>query len=347
MDSIDFTPPNELALIPFPVDELFLNKINSFDLIVIDSYASLGLLQPQHIDSLKTFIKRGGAMLLISGGEGVRPDSFINNFSDVLNINGNFNYQNQLFTPQISLYQHPITDTLRDKKLPQISGQLILPFVPQSARVIMDGNNNPLVAIWNDTPNNGRISLITTDNLWLWRRLEGNAFDTFMRRLIHWLLREPELENTSIKCTINVALLNCKNNENHDPIAIKMPNDEWTKINADNNGNYNYNLTQAGLYVLKQGTLLLPQPFNMGTPSEWKKPFLNSDIITKNNHGRILTDANQPIKITNNAFLTSARTLNIRESTSILSTQYQSWQWLIPSISTGLFVLLLIMWRWD
>jgi hypothetical protein len=70
MDSVDFTPPDEMALIPFPVDELFLDRIHDFDVIVMDRYVNLGLLQPIHLQGLRAFIQKGGAFLVMTGSEG-------------------------------------------------------------------------------------------------------------------------------------------------------------------------------------------------------------------------------------------------------------------------------------
>ena len=48
----DLTPLNELALIAFPVRELFLDKINEFDLIILDRFQNRGLLPMPYLANI-------------------------------------------------------------------------------------------------------------------------------------------------------------------------------------------------------------------------------------------------------------------------------------------------------
>ncbi len=66
----DLTPLNELALIAFPVRELFLDKINEFDLIILDRFQNRGLLPMPYIANIAEHVRDGGALLL-SVGPGV------------------------------------------------------------------------------------------------------------------------------------------------------------------------------------------------------------------------------------------------------------------------------------
>ena len=65
----DQTPLNELALIAFPVRELFLDKLDSFDLIVLDRFQNRGLLPTPYLGYIADHIRDGGALLLSVGPE--------------------------------------------------------------------------------------------------------------------------------------------------------------------------------------------------------------------------------------------------------------------------------------
>ena len=66
----DLTPLNELALIAFPVRELFLDKIGEFDLIILDRFQNRGLLPLPYLANIADRVRDGGALLL-SVGTGV------------------------------------------------------------------------------------------------------------------------------------------------------------------------------------------------------------------------------------------------------------------------------------
>ncbi|MBT3306514.1 MAG: hypothetical protein HN377_08520, partial [Alphaproteobacteria bacterium] len=65
----DFTPLRELALIAFPIQELFEIKLGEFDLIVFDRYVVRDVLPPSYMQNIVEFVQGGGALLLGVGPE--------------------------------------------------------------------------------------------------------------------------------------------------------------------------------------------------------------------------------------------------------------------------------------
>ncbi|MBV2187324.1 MAG: hypothetical protein KUL88_22630, partial [Rhizobium sp.] len=63
----DGTPINELSLIAFPTRELFVEKINDFDLIIFDRYQHRGVLPILYYDYIAEYVKKGGALLIAAG----------------------------------------------------------------------------------------------------------------------------------------------------------------------------------------------------------------------------------------------------------------------------------------
>ncbi len=60
----DGTPINELSLIAFPTRELFVEKINDFDLIIFDRYQHRGVLPILYYDYIAEYVRNGGALLI-------------------------------------------------------------------------------------------------------------------------------------------------------------------------------------------------------------------------------------------------------------------------------------------
>ncbi len=71
----DMTPLNELALIAFPIRELFQDKIKQFDLIILDRFQNRGLLPQIYLRNIADYVREGGALLLTVGPEFAGPGS--------------------------------------------------------------------------------------------------------------------------------------------------------------------------------------------------------------------------------------------------------------------------------
>ena len=65
----DFTPINELSLIAFPTRELFVDKIEQFDLIIFDRYQHRDVLPLLYYDYINDYVQKGGALLIAAGPE--------------------------------------------------------------------------------------------------------------------------------------------------------------------------------------------------------------------------------------------------------------------------------------
>ena len=70
----DGTPLNELALISFPIRELFEEQLYDFDLVIFDRYSRRGLVPFQFMMNIASYVLDGGAVMLSVGPE--YADSF-------------------------------------------------------------------------------------------------------------------------------------------------------------------------------------------------------------------------------------------------------------------------------
>ncbi|HBK92668.1 MAG TPA: hypothetical protein DDZ68_13450 [Parvularcula sp.] len=193
---------SELALIEFPQDELFIEKLTEFDLVIFDRFADRGVLNPFHFDNLARYVEGGGAVLVASGPEFAGPYSIANqrNFSFVLPAAPQGGAVETPFRPRISATgaRHPVTARLPER---DFWGRWIriTPAAVRSGAVLMtDGEDRPLLIL--DRVGEGRVGLIQSDHVWLWARGfdGGGPHAELLRRIAHWLMKEPDLEEESL-----------------------------------------------------------------------------------------------------------------------------------------------------
>src|SRR5205085_4132004 len=80
----DGTPINELSLIAFPIQELFQQKIDDFQLIIFDRYARQGVLPIIYFDNITRYVRDGGAVLVAAGPDYPSPTSIWRTPLDVI-----------------------------------------------------------------------------------------------------------------------------------------------------------------------------------------------------------------------------------------------------------------------
>ena len=207
----DGIPVEEMSLIAFPTHELFVEKIEEFDLIVFDRYRSRGILPPEYLQNIANFIRGGGALLVSGGPEYADADSIFRTPLGVA-LPGMPSAQvlEQGFTPMLSDIgrRHPVTEGLEDlAPAPPTDGipgwgrwfRLIDVTPTPTAEVVMEGpEGRPLLLL--DRIGRGRVALIASDHTWLWDRgFEGGGPQReLLRRLAHWLMQEPNLEEEAL-----------------------------------------------------------------------------------------------------------------------------------------------------
>jgi hypothetical protein len=202
IDKNDGTPVDELALIPFPQDELFIDKLDEFDLLIFDRYAYRGVLSSFHFDNIARFVDNGGAVLIASGPEYNGPLSLANrrNLTFILPALPAGTAVEQTYRPEVTDLgqRHPVTADLPD---PDIWGRWlrVMPVTKIRGETLMTGPGEaPLLIL--DRIGEGRVGLFLSDHVWLWARGfdGGGPHAELLRRIAHWLMKEPELEEEAL-----------------------------------------------------------------------------------------------------------------------------------------------------
>ncbi|MFW6077883.1 MAG: hypothetical protein ACOC71_09015, partial [Hyphomicrobiales bacterium] len=111
----DGTPIRELSLIAFPTRELFVEKLEEFDLIVFDRYSQRGVLPLAYLANVVDFVNNGGAVLIAAGPDYASPLSLYRTpLSEVLPASPTGNVVAEPFQPRLTDAgrRHPVTSAL-------------------------------------------------------------------------------------------------------------------------------------------------------------------------------------------------------------------------------------------
>jgi len=202
----DGTPINELSLIAFPTRELFVDKIKDFDLIIFDRYQDRANVLPMlYYDNIAQYVENGGALLIAAGPEHASPESIaMTPLASVLPAEPTGRMIEQAFYPRLSEQgrKHPVTrglDGSTDE--PPHWGRWFRSVDvdrPQGQTVMVGADNHPLLVL--NRAGQGRVAMLLSDQGWLWARgFEGGGpHVSLYRRIAHWLMKEPALEEEAL-----------------------------------------------------------------------------------------------------------------------------------------------------
>lgn len=201
----DGTPIDELSLIAFPTRELFVEKIDDFDLIIFDRYQQRGVLPALYFDYIAQYVEKGGAMLIASGPEYAGNDSVATtSLASILPAMPTGEIDAVPFRPTLSDLgkKHPVTRALpgSESEPPGWSRwfRAIGVEEPRGETVMNGPDGKPLLVL--GRAGEGRLALLLSDQGWLWSRgFEGGGpHVALFRRLAHWLMKEPELDEEAL-----------------------------------------------------------------------------------------------------------------------------------------------------
>ncbi len=222
----DRTPLNELALIAFPVRELFVDKIGEFDLIILDRFQNRGLLPLPYLANIANRVRQGGALLMSVGPEFTGATSLASTPLGTVLPGGpartNAVVDGQ-FRPWVTDLgqRHPVTEGLTGANSPgsDASGsnapnlnaraptwgswyRRIEPGVVNGEVLLRTPDDQPLLAL--DHVGEGRTALLLSDQIWLWSRGHegGGPQAELLRRIAHWLMKEPDLEENALTARV-------------------------------------------------------------------------------------------------------------------------------------------------
>ncbi len=208
----DGTPINELSLIAFPTRELFQDRLDDFDLVIFDRYRRRGVLPDIYLQNVADYVRRGGAVLTAVGPDFATPISLSRTaLGAILPSRPTGGVRETGFRPMPTAKgrRHPVTATLtgigeegevpawgrwfRQIDVTGVKGDVLLRGAAQGPLLITARVDN------------GRVAQLLSDHAWLWTRgFEGGGPQAeLLRRIAHWLMQEPDLEEEDLRARAN------------------------------------------------------------------------------------------------------------------------------------------------
>jgi len=208
----DFTPVNELSLIAFPIRELFEVKLHEFDLVIFDRYRRRDVLAQIYLDNIVRYVRGGGALMVATGPNiGTTNNLFNSPLGQILPGTVTGQTFEEGFRPKVTELgrRHPVTADLPNSGAGSADpswGRWFrhVDIEPRRGHVLMSGaRDRPMLML--DRVGEGRVAQFMSDHIWLWARgyENGGPQAELLRRIAHWLMKEPELEENDLRATVH------------------------------------------------------------------------------------------------------------------------------------------------
>ncbi|WP_299423149.1 hypothetical protein [uncultured Shimia sp.] len=286
----DGVPVSELSLIAFPTRELFLEKVEDFDLIIFDRYQRRGILPSLYLENVADYVRKGGAVLVAAGPDYASADSIYRSpLAEVLPASPTARVVDEAYAPVVSELgaRHPVTAGLPDQDtwgrwLRQIE------VTPEAGDVLMTGSEDRPLLVLNRVEE-GRVALLASDHAWLWARgYEGGGPQLeLLRRLAHWMMGEPELEEEALSAepsgqTLRIVRRSLE--EAVGPMTITTPSGEAVTLEMRESTPGQFETTyegpEMGLYRLAQDDMETVVGLGPAAPREFETTIASAEVLS-------------------------------------------------------------------
>lgn len=214
--------PDELALIPFPTDELFNEHLGSFDLVVFQNFEYGPYQMASYLPRIRDYVMRGGSFAMLGGPLSFHSGGYADTpISEILPVglparSATDTVADGAFSPRIvdGMERHPLLALLPDAsqnvgawaQLAELHGINRVTSVNATSSVLLEhptesmpgGAAHPVLVL--GRAGEGRTLALTTDTTWRWGITTGgltgdaSAYERFWDRAVRWLSRDPVLE---------------------------------------------------------------------------------------------------------------------------------------------------------
>ncbi|MEM9707322.1 MAG: hypothetical protein AAF871_00900 [Pseudomonadota bacterium] len=294
----DGVPVSELSLIAFPTRELFLDKIDEFDLIIFDRYKRRGILPAIYLDNVRAYVEEGGAVLVAAGPDFASADSIYRSpLADVLPAAPTGRVIDGGFVPDVTDIgdRHPVTEGLEalgpgaglDEAPPWGRWMRIIDLEADGAQVVMAGpEERPLLVL--DRVGEGRVALLGSDHAWLWSRgYEGGGPQLeLLRRLAHWMMGEPELDEEALRVSAEGQRMSIVRRTLGDAVGeveVTGPDGSVTMVPLEETspGRFTaeWDAPEIGLYRLVEGSEEAVIALGPAAPREFEATIASGEVL--------------------------------------------------------------------
>lgn len=291
----DGVPYEEMSLIAFPTQELFTEKITDFDLIIFDRFRRQGVLPQVYIENVAKYVRGGGAVLIASGPSFASAESLYRSpLRDILPAAPTGRVLEEGYLPTVSEIgrRHPVTEGLVGQGVeggePSWGRWMRqIEVEPTSGDTVMEGiDGRPLLVLSRVVQ--GRLALLASDQAWLWSRgFEGGGPQReLLRRLAHWLMKEPELEENVLRASargMDVVVERQMLSGDVGGLTVISPSGEeqilgFTQL-SEGRWQLGFTAVESGVYRLSEGDTLTVVATGPATPIEFTAPIATAAVL--------------------------------------------------------------------
>jgi len=265
----DGTPINQLSLIAFPTRELFSVKIDEFDLIIFDRYVRRGVLPMLYFDNIARYVRDGGAVLLAGGPDYAEAGSLYRTpLAPILPASPTGGILEEPFYATLASLgeRHPVTRGLPgSEQEPPAWSRWFRAVDTQldAGHQLMSGPSDAPLLVLN-REGEGRVAMLLSDHVWLWARgFEGGGPHVpLLRRLAHWLMQEPDLEEEALNVSMRGSDLVIERQTLGDTVGevtVTAPTGDTTEVTMSEQDpglwRGNMQATETGLFSVTDGEM--------------------------------------------------------------------------------------------
>jgi hypothetical protein len=263
----DGTPINELSLIAFPTSDLFGRRINDFDLIIFDRYSNQSILPSVYFENIVRYVRDGGAILMAVGPDFSRAQGlYYSPLGKISPARPDGSLTERPFRADVTEdgRKHPVTRGLpgaaNEKSQWGEWFRQVNTTLSRGTDVLSGAQDKPLLVLSREQK--GRVALLLSDQMWLWARGYdgGGPHLDLLRRLAHWLMKEPDLEEEALRASVHGHELAIERQSLKDavpPVTVTTPSgaQQQVTLNASEPGLWraSMDVKELGLYRLSDG----------------------------------------------------------------------------------------------
>ena len=288
----DGTPINELSLIAFPTRELFQQKINEFQLIIFDRYARQGVLPIAYFDNIARYVRAGGAVLVSAGPDYASTTSIWRTPLDSVLPAEPVGVTEKPFYAHLSDAgkRHPVTRGLEGSNAEPPHWSRFFRTVDTRNAInppVMTGaDGKPLLLL--SRFGEGRVALLLSDHIWLWARgyEGGGPHLDLLRRVSHWLMKQPDLDEEALRMQVQGKDLMVVRQTMADtvaPVTVTSPSGTTRELTltAGDPGEWRATLAanELGLWQATDGTLKALINVGPTNPKEFSEVTSTTDML--------------------------------------------------------------------
>ena len=288
----DGTPINELSLIAFPTRELFQQRINDFQLIIFDRYARQGVLPIAYFDNIARYVRAGGAVLVSAGPDYASTTSIWRTPLDSVLPAEPVGVTEKPFYAHLSDTgkRHPVTRGLEGSASEPPHWSRFFRTVDTrnatGAPVMTGADGKPLLLL--SRYGEGRVALLLTDHIWLWARgyEGGGPHLDLLRRMSHWLMQQPDLDEEALRLQVqghDLVVTRQTMADSVAPVTVTSPSGTTRELtlSAGEPGEWHATLpaNELGLWQATDGTLKALINVGPTNPKEFSEVTSTTELL--------------------------------------------------------------------